>query len=153
MKKIIFLAALVSLVGVASQAFAVEWLTDLPKAQAQAKLEKKKVLIDFTGSDWCPPCKLVHDQVLSTPEFEKYAATNFVLVVIDFPIKAKQTEELAKANTDLAKKMNVDGFPTILVLDETGKELSRETGYGGETPKEYIKKLNTRLGEKSFLGK
>jgi len=29
-----------------------EWLTDLSKAQTQAKKEKKLVLINFTGSDW-----------------------------------------------------------------------------------------------------
>jgi hypothetical protein len=29
-----------------------EWLTDLPKASAKAKAENKKVLLDFTGSDW-----------------------------------------------------------------------------------------------------
>ena len=28
------------------------WSTDLPKAQAQAKAEKKMVLLEFTGSDW-----------------------------------------------------------------------------------------------------
>lgn len=36
------------------QAHAAEtqWLTDLGKAQAKAKAEKKMVLLDFTGSDW-----------------------------------------------------------------------------------------------------
>ena len=29
-----------------------EWLTDLSKAKAQAKADKKLVLINFTGSDW-----------------------------------------------------------------------------------------------------
>ena len=28
------------------------WLTDLPKAQAQAKAEKKLIFLNFTGSDW-----------------------------------------------------------------------------------------------------
>jgi hypothetical protein len=30
----------------------LQWLTDLPKAQAAAKAENKAVLLDFTGSDW-----------------------------------------------------------------------------------------------------
>lgn len=29
-----------------------KWHTDLEKAQAVAKAEKKMVLLDFTGSDW-----------------------------------------------------------------------------------------------------
>lgn len=28
------------------------WLTDLPKAQAQARAEGKLVFVNFTGSDW-----------------------------------------------------------------------------------------------------
>ncbi|MHB8522710.1 MAG: hypothetical protein ACYDH9_18385 [Limisphaerales bacterium] len=30
----------------------LQWLTDLPKAQAAAKVDKKMVLLDFTGSNW-----------------------------------------------------------------------------------------------------
>jgi hypothetical protein len=29
-------------------------LTDLPKAESLAKSQNKIVLMDFTGSDWCP---------------------------------------------------------------------------------------------------
>ena len=36
----------------AARAAESAWLTDLPKAQALAKAEKKLVLFDFTGSDW-----------------------------------------------------------------------------------------------------
>ena len=47
---------------VATQVFAGEgeWLTDLAKAQEKAKSEKKMVFVDFTGSDWCPPCQALH---------------------------------------------------------------------------------------------
>jgi protein disulfide-isomerase len=31
----------------------LEWMTDLPKAQEKAKADKKLVMLDFTGSDWC----------------------------------------------------------------------------------------------------
>jgi thiol:disulfide interchange protein len=44
-----------------------DWLTDLSKAQAKAKTEKKLVLMDFNGSDWCPPCKALRKNVLSSP--------------------------------------------------------------------------------------
>ena len=46
----------------------VNWLTDLPKAQAQAKKENKQVLMDFTGSDWCGWCIKFNKEVLSTPD-------------------------------------------------------------------------------------
>src|SRR5690606_25528662 len=115
-----------------------EWLTDLPKAQAQAKAENKMVLLDFTGSDWCPPCKALHKNVLSKPEFEAYAKTNLVLVEVDFPNKKPQSAELKKANKDLQKKFNIEAYPTIIVLDSEGKEIHRKTGYGGASVKDFI---------------
>ena len=32
------------------------WTHDLPAAKATAAKDKKDLLLDFTGSDWCPPC-------------------------------------------------------------------------------------------------
>ena len=81
MKKFFLIAA--ALTWLVASASAAEWLTDLPKAQAQAKADHKVVFMDFTGSDWCPPCKALHKNILSTPEFEAYAKTNLVLVLVD----------------------------------------------------------------------
>lgn len=117
------------------------WLTDLDKAKATAKQEKKLVLMDFTGSDWCPPCIALHKNVLTSKEFVEFANENLVLVVVDFPHKTKLSEEQTKANEELAKKFKVEGFPTVVVLDSNGKELSKNVGYGGETAKEFVAKL------------
>src|SRR5260221_10642471 len=75
-----------------------QWLTDLPKAQAKAKSEKKLVVLDFTGSDWCGWCIKLHKEVFSKPDFAKYAKDNLILVEVDFPRQKQQTEELKKAN-------------------------------------------------------
>ena len=83
------------------------WSTDLPKAMEQAKAEKKAVLLDFTGSDWCPPCKELHKKVLVSKEFEDYAETKLVLVVVDFPKSKPQSDELKKANEALAPASSV----------------------------------------------
>jgi len=32
------------------------WQTDFAKASQQAAQEHKYILLDFTGSDWCPWC-------------------------------------------------------------------------------------------------
>jgi protein disulfide-isomerase len=117
------------------------WLTDLPKAEAQAKAENKIVLIDFTGSDWCGWCIKFKKDVLDTPEFKEYAAKNVVLVEVDFPSKKAQTAELKKANKALEEKYKVDGFPTLVVLDKNGKEIGRQVGYAKGGPKAFIEKL------------
>ena len=118
-----------------------EWLTDLDKAQAQAKAEKKMVFMDFTGSDWCPPCKALHKNVLTSSDFLNYAKENLVLLVVDFPRSKPQREALRTANEELAKKFAVDSFPTIIVLDANGKKLSKESGYDGSNAKEFVAKL------------
>ena len=125
----------------ATQVYAGEWLTDVPKAMAKAKAEKKRVLLDFTGSDWCPPCKALHATVYTSKEFADYADKNLVLVEIDFPRTKQLPEALKKANDALAKKYAIKGYPTTIVLDADGKELVNIVGYSRETPSEFIAKL------------
>lgn len=117
------------------------WLTDFAKAQTTAKEEKKLLLMDFTGSDWCPPCKALHKNVLASKEFNDYAKENLVLVVVDFPHTKKLAPEQQKANEALAKKFKIEGFPTVVVLDNTGKQLSKDVGYSGESAAEFVAKL------------
>jgi protein disulfide-isomerase len=117
------------------------WLTDLSKAQAEAKKERKLVLLDFTGSDWCPPCKQMHKNVLSTSEFADYAKDNLVLVMVDFPHFKQLPASQKTANEALRKKFGVQGYPTTVVLDAEGKELSKTVGYQGESAKEFVANL------------
>src|SRR2546421_2983556 len=140
MKKIavgLFAALMLSVAG----AEELQWMTDLPKAQAKAKSEKKLVMLDFTGSDWCGWCIKLNKEVFSKPEFAKYAKDNLVLVEVDFPHAKKQTEELKKANEALQQKYKIDGYPTIIVLDSQGQKLG-ETGYVPGGPKAFIAELD-----------
>jgi thioredoxin-related protein len=116
------------------------WLTDLPAAEAQAKAQKKLVMLDFTGSDWCVVCAQARKEIFSKKDFADYAAQNLVLVEVDFPQRKPQSEALAKANRALADKYKVDGFPTFIVLDGDGKELGR-FDYEPGGPKPFITRL------------
>src|SRR5215467_1836959 len=98
------------------------------------------VMLDFTGSDWCGWCIKLHKEVFSQPEFAKYANENLVLVEVDFPHAKKQSEELKKANQALQEKYNVDGYPTIVVLNSAGEKIG-ETGYVEGGPKAFIAEL------------
>ena len=117
------------------------WQTDFSKAQVQAKSEKKMVLMDFNGSDWCPPCKALRKTVLNSQEFKDFAKDNLVLVDVDFPHQKQQTEELKKANKALAEKFSIEGYPTVIVLSPDGKELKKMVGYDGQSAKEFIADL------------
>ena len=132
------------------------WLTDLDAAKAQGVKENKPVLVDFTGSDWCPPCKSLHKVVFESPEFAA-TASRYVLVELDFPRNKPQTSELKAKNREWQQKYAVNSFPTVLLLDaKSGDVFGRVGGFGGQTAKEYLAKLaafkNTPEG-KSALAK
>ena len=118
----------------------LKWMTDLPKAQEKAKTEKKLVLMDFTGSDWCPWCIKLNKEVFSQPEFVEYAQKNLVAVEIDFPRTKKQSAETKKANQELQGKYKIEGYPTVVVLNSEGKKVG-ELGYQPGSAKSFIEKL------------
>ena len=122
------------------------WLTDFAQAMDAARRENKTVLLDFTGSDWCGWCITLRREVFNTVEFQNYAATNLVLLEADFPQGIPQSEALKKQNQELLRQCGIEGFPTIIVLNSTGKILGR-TGYlpGGPTP--FITQINAIIGK------
>ena len=110
------------------------WATDYKKAQEEAKTDHRLVLLNFTGSDWCGYCVRLDRVILSKPEFKDYANKNLVLLEIDFPRRNgprwnAQSIELKKQNMELAEKYQVEGFPTLVVLDGEGKTLWKYEGY------------------------
>lgn len=120
--------------------FAADWQTDYVKALETAKSENKRVLLNFTGSDWCGPCIQLRQRVFSRPEFMSYSEKNLVLVEVDYPQRKKQSAELVKQNERLAKQYGIDekGYPTIVLLDPAAKVMREFTGYGGESAAELI---------------
>jgi thioredoxin-related protein len=124
-----------------SLAAELTWHTDLTKAQALAKAEKKIIMIDFTGSDWCGYCIKLDKEVFKTPEFAEYAVKNLVLVTIDFPRKNPLPEAQAKANNALKAKYDVSGFPTLVLLNPDGKEVGRQVGYESGSGTKAVCKL------------
>ncbi|MCS7090058.1 MAG: thioredoxin family protein [Verrucomicrobiota bacterium] len=107
------------------------WLEDLPQALEKAKAEKKQVLVNFTGSDWCGFCIRLKKDVFDGKEFAEYANKRLVLVEVDFPRKKQQSEARKSANEKLSNQYKVEGFPTLVLLDANGKELRRMVGYSG----------------------
>ena len=116
------------------------WDDDYEKALARAKTEKKLVLLDFTGSDWCGWCIKLDKEVFSKSEFKTYAKENLVLVEVDFPQGKRQTAKLKAQNEKLQKEFGIQGYPTLIVLNSEGKKVA-QLGYeaGGPTP--FVAKL------------
>lgn len=120
------------------------WHTSYKAATAAAKKQKRLILADFTGSDWCSWCIKLKKEVFNTPEFKKWAAENVVLLELDYPKKKKQDAELKKQNAKLAKKYGIRAYPTILFLDADGKKVAKMSYMKGG-PKPWIAKAEEIL--------
>ena len=126
MKQLLIVLGLIA--TLCSNARALEWLTDLPTAMARAQKEKKAVLLDFTGSDWCPWCQKLKSEVFDRFEFAVYAAANLIMVEVDFPRRKELSADQVNANYALASKYGIKGYPTIVVLNSDGQALG-QCGY------------------------
>lgn len=135
----LFLVVIVFLT-VSGLASAAEWETDYARALETAKAQNKRVLLDFTGSDWCGPCIQLKQRAFSRPEFGSYAEKNLILVEIDYPQRKKQSPGLVKQNERLAKQYGIGekGYPTLVLLDPAGKIVRELSGYDGENAADMI---------------
>lgn len=104
------------------------WMTDYEAAKEKARVEKKAVLVEFTGSDWCHFCIVQKRKVLDKPAFEAWAADKFVCLEVDLPRRKRLPESLYKQNVALVKQYRVGGFPTMMVIDAQGHALGGYTG-------------------------
>ncbi len=136
MKRLLLVGTIVFLLTTFGRAEA-NWLTNYDEAKTKAKSDNKFLLLDFTGSDWCGWCKRLNAEVFSKPQFQDYAAKNLVLVELDFPRAKPQTEEVKKQNMQLASQYQIEGFPTIVVLNADGRKIG-ELGYMEGGPEAFI---------------
>lgn len=141
------LPLLLPLMSIALQAAEPAWLTDLDAGRQAAKQTRKPLLVYFTGSAWCPPCKLLHAEVMTSAAFETYAAGR-ILVKLDYPPLSEREAAKVKANPALGKLMEIKnayqitGFPTAVLFDPDGKEIGRRQGYGkGEGTSAFLASL------------
>ena len=145
-KMMVLAIAGVSMVGV-SFAELEGWSTDLDKALEQAKKEKKSVLVEFTGSDWCPPCIAMRKNVFSKKDFITAASKNYILVEIDSPNGDKQ---LKKKNAPILEKYEINALPTVVLLDSEGKEFTRFSAMEHPTTEKFLDHLKASLEKKNL---
>ncbi len=123
-----------------------KWETDFELASQRAKTEKKPMLLDFTGSDWCGWCIKLKAEVFDKKAFQKYAAENLVLVELDFPRSKKQDRAEKEQNQELAREYGIRGYPTIILLDSGGEKVG-QTGYRDGGPEKYVDHLKEALAD------
>ena len=124
------------------------WMQNFEAAKAKAKAEKKDLLVDFTGSDWCGWCIRLDNEVFSKDAFQQEAPKHFVLVKLDYPRdKSILTKEIVEQNAKLQGVYSIQGYPTILLMTHEGRVYG-QTGYQEGGPDAY----NKMLAEKKKAG-
>lgn len=122
----------------------INWEPDFNNAKKIAKEKNELILLNFSGSDWCGPCIVLHRDYLASPVFTDMANSNLILVNADFPRKKKNigTPEQVKRNEDLAEIYNKEGsFPLTLLLDADGKVIKTWHGKPETTPEEWTTEI------------
>ena len=137
-------------VAFTATAQAGDFLTDFDAGKKKATAEKKCMLVKFTGSDWCLPCKNLDKQVFSKKAFKSGVEKDFVVVILDYPRTKKLPAAQAKANKEVAKKYNVQGWPTVMLMDSQGKVFKLMPEYPGDGVEPYLKALKNSLKARKF---
>jgi len=130
MKKIVIIVVFICAGSLQAQESTLNWLTDFEAAKEVAKQQEKTLLMYFTGSDWCAPCKKLKTDFFNT---EKFAgkAQDFVLLMVDLPRRSGViTQSQKRKNMLLSQKYNRRGsFPALVALSTDGKILKELNGY------------------------
>jgi len=105
------------------------WLEDFDAAQKASAASGKPILVDVTGSDWCPPCQQMEAEVFGQKEFLTTAKAKYILLRLDYPRNLAQSEKIRVQNKRLADRYPFEGFPTFLLLDAQGLLFGQRTGY------------------------
>ncbi|GGX31078.1 thioredoxin family protein [Aquimarina muelleri] len=108
----------------------IDWHEDFTATMQKAKVEKKLIILYFSGSDWCVPCKKLKEDFFETENFNRYT-NSFLFHLVDIPRNNDLlTEKIRIQNYDLLKTYNKNkSFPLVIVLSSKGKILDKISGY------------------------
>lgn len=126
------------------QTAGVQWFTDFNAAQKASQADNKPMLVLFTGSDWCHWCIKLEKEIIQDPNYAKEGGDAYRHVYIDSPRYARLGADQERANAKLREIYDIQGYPTVLILDPQGNELA-EAGYVPGGPAGFFKQVNESL--------
>ncbi len=111
------------------------------EALSAAREQKRAVMVDFTGTDWCPACIHLRHRIIDTPAFEQALGNQLVLVSVDFPrspaLREKITPEQWEEREEMLRSYGIEGLPAVVLMDAEGLPFALIQG-ARRTPEDYI---------------
>lgn len=98
-----------------------------------AKVKQKPYFIYFSAA-WCGPCKILQNTTFIDSVLVDYSNLNALAFTIDID-----------QNKEVAKQFKIQGIPTIIFFNGSGKEVSRKTGHIS------VKEMKKRIEESKNL--
>lgn len=134
MKKLLLMAA-VAVFALGASAQTIFTKGSFSEALAEAGKAKKMLFVDVYTT-WCGPCKFMTAKIFPNKEVGNLLNDKFVSLALD--------AEKDGDGKSVAKKYKVTGYPTMLILNAKGEEITRIVG-SDPTPKEFIDRVKSTL--------
>ncbi len=83
-----------------------------------AKQQNKPVFVYFTA-EWCLPCKFLKAEIFTEPNLHTYMNSSYINYEVDIALFA---------GLDLVDLYKIEHYPTLLFLNQSGKEIERIVG-------------------------
>lgn len=139
MNKVLLMMALST-----TAAFALPTYETQEEAQTAAAQNHRSIILDFTGTDWCPACIHLSNKIFKSSETDAAVGDKYCVVPVDFPRTPALVEKIAPEERDrrerLLQSYGIQGLPTVVILDEKGLPYGLIVG-ATKTPAEYLPKL------------
>jgi thiol:disulfide interchange protein len=114
-----------------ASAEATQWYT-YEEGMVVAGSTEKPVILDFFA-DWCPPCIAMEEGTYPDPRVVS-EMKDFIAIKVD-----------TQKRIDIESKYGITYYPTVIILDSKGKEVSRHIGYLG--PLEMVNEIKQSRGK------
>ena len=117
-----------------------ESFLDFEEDVAEANDDGKQMMVYF-GQDGCPYCKVLHEVNFRQSDIVQTLRDSFDAVAVNMfgDVETIWTDGDARSEKELAQYLNIQFTPTLLFLDDSGKEVLRLAGY--QPPRKFMTAL------------